>query len=103
MTDINAPTNQQIASAEGKTGHGKIVAGIIASGLTNYVMNQASLHGINFELIGISSEVVKATIDGTLVGVIVGLTPSHFVAALCDAKVFIKTSLKQFREAGNTN
>lgn len=102
MTDTG-PSNQQIATAEGKAGHGKIVSGIIAGIITSYIMNQASLHGINFELLGISSEIVKSTIDGSLIGVIIGLTPSHFVAALCDMIIFFKTSIKQIREAGNSN
>lgn len=100
---MDEPTNQEIAVSKGKIGHGKIVSGIIAGILTSYLMNQASLHGINFELLGVSSELVKSTIDGSLVGIIIGLTPSHFVAAICDAKVFIKTSFKQISEAGNSN
>lgn len=103
MTDTNAPTNQQIAAAEGKKGSGKIVSGIVAGIMTTYIMNQASLHGVNFQLLGISSEFIKSAIDGCLIGVFVGLTPTHFAAAVTDAIVFVKTTWRQWCQAWNSN
>lgn len=100
MTDI---TNQQIAKAEGQTGLGKVGSGIISGLLASYIMNQASLHGVDFQLLGISSELIKSSIEGLLVGVFVWMTPSHFAAAVTDGIVFIKATAKQWRDAWNSN
>lgn len=102
MTDMSSTPNQQLARDEGKKGLGKIGSAIIGSILTTYIMNQASLHGVDFTLYGIPSELVKSTIDGTIIGTLVGFTPSHFTAAITDGILFIKTTLRQWKEAWNS-
>lgn len=102
MSDTG-PSNQQVARIEGKTGLGKIGCSIISALLSSYLLNKASLHGVNFELLGVSSEVVKASIDGALTGILVGLTPTHFVASLCDAIVFVKSAFRQIGKAWTSN
>lgn len=103
MTDISQPSNQDMATAQGKKGMGKVWSTILAAMITTYIMNQFSLHGVNFELdiggVKISSELVKSTIDGTLTGFFTWITPSHFLAWLCDVKVSCRKAWKQFREA----
>lgn len=95
MTDtigsLPSPTSsQQLAAAQGKIGLGKIVSALLIGGLSSYIMNQLSLHGVNFELndvipgVKMSSEFVKSTLEGTLEGAAVWLTPAHFMAAIVD-------------------
>lgn len=98
MTD----TNQQIARYEGKIGLGKVGSAILTGWLTSYFMNQLSLHGINFETAGISSEMVKSSIESFIVGISVWATPAHFAAAITDGITFVKTTLKQWRDAWNS-
>lgn len=98
-----ATPNIQAAIDQGKSGWGKAVSGLLSGIATTYVMNLASLHGVNFELLGIPSEMVKAGIDGVLVSGFVWATPPHFVAAVKDAILFIKDALRQWREAWNSN
>lgn len=97
-------TNRQIAIDQGKVGTGKIFSGILAGFISSYLMNQLSLHGINFEAdiipgVRISSEVVKSTLDGVLIGFFVGCTPSHFVAFVKDTIIFIKQSWLTWQQA----
>lgn len=101
MSDMTNKPNQLAAQEEGKKGLGKVSAGIITCILSSYIMNQASLHGVDFKLMGLSSELVKATIDGTVVGILVGLTPTHFVASLVDGIIVAKQSWKQIINAFN--
>lgn len=108
MTDTSiTPNNQQIARSEGKTGLGKITAAILSAVIISYLMNQASLHGVNFEFeangIKVSSELVKSTLEGTLTGVFVGLTPNHLLASLLDVIAWVKNAQKQIRGAWNSN
>lgn len=100
MTDIS---NQEVANEQGKTGMGKVGAAILSGIFCSYVMNQASLHGVNFQLLGVPSEAVKSTIDGTMTGLLVGLTPTHFVASITDAIIFVKTTAKQWKQAWVNN
>lgn len=103
MSDIIPTTNQQIAKDQGKFGFGRIAAGILSGFLSTFIMNQASLHGVNFELAGVPSEVIKSCIDGTLIGFFVGLTPDHFVAFVRDVIVFVKQSLRSWKDAWTNN
>lgn len=98
-----APTNQQIAEDQGKPGLGKIGAGILSGFLTTFIMNQASLHGVDFTVEGIPSEVVKSGLDGALIGFFVTLTPQHFVASVADSIIFVKRSLRSWRDAWVNN
>lgn len=107
MSDTSAiPTvNQQIAQDQGKIGFGKIASAFLAAGIASYIMNQLSLHGVNFETdnlipgVKVSSEVVKSSLEGFLSATIVGFTPSHFVAFVKDAIIFVKQTLRTWHEA----
>lgn len=108
MSDTPAPilptTNRQIAVDQGKLGFGKIAAGFLACGVSTYVMNQLSLHGVNFEEdiipgVKLSSEIVKSALEGTLVSLFVGMTPSHFVAFVKDGIVFVKQTWRTWKSA----
>lgn len=96
MTDT---TNQKIAQDQGKPGFGKIGAGILSGFLTTFIMNYASLHGMDFTLAGIPSEVVKSGLDGALIGFFVGFTPQHVIAWTVDTIVFFKDWWRQLRNA----
>jgi hypothetical protein len=82
-------------------GYGKVGASVVAAWLGSYTMTQLSLHGVNFEELGVSSEIVKSTIIGTLVGFITWASPSNFVHVLIDIIIFCKDSIRQIRSAIN--
>ena len=62
-------------------------------------MTQLSLHGVDFTEMGVSSELVKSTLIGSLVGLLTWLTPQHFVSEITNAIVFCKSALAQWRAA----
>lgn len=104
MVDFTGITsNQQTAKDEGKRGLGKVGAAILSGIVTTYIMNKASLHGVDFTLLGIPSELVKSTIDGTIIGTLVGFTPAHFVAGILDGVVFVRTSWRKIVAAWVNN
>lgn len=84
-------------------GNGKIVAGILAAGATSYIMNWFSLHGVNFEVFGVDSEIVKSSLIGTLAGVFVGLTPQHLVQNIVSFIYFIRQSYRDIISAATTD
>ena len=86
-------SNQQIG------GYGKIGASIVAAWVASYIMTQFSLHGFDFAVLGFSSELVKSTIIGTLVGFFTWLTPQHLVQEITSAIVFCKSAWAQWRAA----
>lgn len=102
MTDTTLPTGPSIM----KGGLGKVASGILAAGLSSYIINQFSLHGINFELamdavpgVKVSSEFVKSSLEGTLVGFFVWVTPAHIVQLVKDGIIFVRTTLKTWGDA----
>ena len=95
-------TNVQDATNQGKTGFGKMSASVFAGFLSSFLMNQASLHGVDFTLAGVPSEVVKSGLDGALIGFFVWVTPQHFVAWTVDTVLFFKDWSKQLRNAANS-
>lgn len=100
MTDSTSSlNNQQIAQIEKRSGFGKIAAGMLAAGISGYIMTQLSLHGTNFELLGLSSEIVKSQIVAALTGLFVAFTPKHFVAGVTDGIVFVKQTWRTWRTA----
>lgn len=93
-------TNTSNAPQNG-SGMSKIIAGILAAGITSYTMNWFSLHGVDFKTLGMDSEVVKASLIGTIAGTIVGFTPQNFVEAIKDGILFGRASLKKWEDALN--
>jgi hypothetical protein len=49
----------------------RIALGSAASAASGFILTWCSLHGVDFKTFGISSEVVKSTIEGTLTGIFV--------------------------------
>jgi hypothetical protein len=94
-----------LAASQGQIGFGKVVGALIAGGVSSYVMNWFSLHGVNFEMSGIipgvtvSSEVVKSVINSTIEGAVVWLTPQHFIAAITDSIRWLRSAKKQITDA----
>jgi len=86
-----------------KGGNAKIVSGILAAGLSSYLMNWFSLHGVDFEALGFPSEMVKASLIGTLTGLFVGLTPHNFVQYVIAVIYFIRTSYRKIVSAATTD
>lgn len=107
MSDTsNQLNNQQIAAVQGKSGTGKFWAGLVAAGLSSFIMNQFSLHGVNFEVsdtvipgVKLSSEFVKSSLEGGLTGFLVWITPAHIVAWIVDCKKSFKDYLQQIKDA----
>lgn len=107
MTDsANQLNNQQIATAQGKSGTGKFWAGVVAAGISSFIMNRLSLHGVNFEVsdgvisgVKLSSEFVKSSLEGGLTGFLVWITPSHIVAWIVDCKKSLKDYIQQIKDA----
>lgn len=85
--------------SEKKTGFGKVGSSILAAAISGYVVNQFSLHGWDFAALGVPSEVVKASIEGTLVGFFVWATPQNFVEFLVCSITFCKKSWKEIMGA----
>ena len=79
----------------------KVIAGVVAAGCTSYFMNWCSLRGVDFEALGVSSELVKSTIIGSVSGTLVGLTPDSIVQDIIDLIVWVKTSVKRIKDACN--
>ena len=68
------PTTSSSQTGNGKSGVPlllRVACGVIASGFSSWVLNWCSLHGVDFKVFGINSELVKSTIDSTLTGVFV--------------------------------
>lgn len=80
-------------------GYGKIGASIVSSWLASYIMTQLSLNGDNFAVLGVSSEIVKSTLIGILVGFFAWATPLHFVEGVTDIILFSRSAIKQWRDA----
>lgn len=99
-------TNRQIAIDQGKSGWGKTCATAISVAIGSYSMNWLSLHGVNFEEdllpgLKIPSEVVKSGIEMAVSTAIFYATPSHFVASVKDGIIFVKQTMKTWKNAWN--
>lgn len=111
MTDSPLPlpsftsTTQQLAAAQGKIGFGKVFSALIVGWLSSYLMNQLSLHGVDFEVndvipgMKMSSEFVKSTFEGAIEAAAVLLTPAHFLAAIVDCIRWFKHAYKMISDA----
>ncbi len=85
------------------TGYGKVGASVIAAWVASYIMTQCSLRGVDFSILGFSSEIVKSTIIGVLSGFFTWLSPKNFVQSVTDAIVFSRNAIKEWRDALNSN
>ena len=89
MTDTQSPS----------TGYGKTGAAIISAFVASFIMTQLSLSGVNFEVMGVSSEIVKSLIIGHLVGFFTWLTPTSFVMAVRGGILFVRSAFKSWHDA----
>lgn len=96
-------SNQELAAAQGKFGFGKIISALVVGAASTYLMNQLSLHGVNFEAgvggVKIPSEMVKSAIDAGFDAFAVWATPAHFIAAIVDFIRWCKSSFKTIADA----
>ena len=81
----------------------KIVSGILAAATTSYFMNWCSLHGVDFKILGVDSEIVKSSLIGTLSGAFIGFTPQNFVQSVVSVIVFLRGSWKKIEDAATEN
>lgn len=92
-------TDKPMISNEVPQSRDKLIAAFLAAWSTSYIMTQASLKGVNFELLGISSELVKSTIIAHLVAFFVWATPRNIVQAIRELILFIRETWKTWRDA----
>ena len=86
-------------SPDPTSGNSKTISSIFAAMVASYCMTQASLHGVNFETMGVSSEIVKSLLIGSLVGFFAWLTPKNIVGAIRDAILFVRDAIISWRQA----
>lgn len=98
MTDeIKQVTTVSQVSVSG--GNSQVVSAIVAAILASYCMTQLSLHGVDFETLGVSSEIIKSTLIGFFVGFFTKLTPANLVGVLKEIIIFRKRALKELHDA----
>lgn len=98
MTDSSLPQPLPIGAAT-KEGNGKAWVGALAALCATYSMNWLSLRGIDFKVLDISSELVKATIIGHLVWFFTWITPKNFVGAVRDGLRFVHDATASWWDA----
>jgi hypothetical protein len=74
---------------------------MVASWAASYAMTQLSLHGVDFAVVGIDSEMVKSTIVGGLVGALTWATPRNIVQSITDTILFCKEAIMEWKNAIN--
>lgn len=80
-------------------GNSKTFSAILAAVVSSYCMTKLSLNGVNFETMGVSSELVKSLLVGSLVGFFAWLTPRNFVGAVRDIILFVRDAFISWRKA----
>lgn len=91
----NQPLDQ--ASAGKANDFVRLAAGAVAGGFSSYLLTQLSLHGVDFRELGIDSEIVKSTITGFLVGIVVA--PRNIIFTLRDSILFCRFACKVLWDA----
>jgi hypothetical protein len=66
----------------------RIMTGIVSGFISSYILNQCSLHGVDFKTLGVDSEIVKSSLEGTIVGILIA--PKNLVYASVDAILFVR-------------
>ena len=83
-------------------GKSKVVAGIIAAGVTSYLMNWCSLHGVDFKVFGLDSELIKSSLVGTIAGTVIGFTPKNIVQDIVNIIIFVRLSYRKITSAATS-
>lgn len=81
-TAANVPESQNIFA--------RIAVSVLATSMTTYVLNQFSLHGWNFAALGVDSEIIKSSIEGTVAGVVAA--PRNLILSLGNGLIFVRWS-----------
>lgn len=66
----------------------RLIVSALVGAFTSYMLNKASLHGVDFEALGVSSELIKSSLIGTITGLVAA--PRNIVFALRDGILFIR-------------
>jgi hypothetical protein len=80
----------------------KAFPAIISAFIASFTMNQFSLHGVNFETAGVSSEVVKSLLEGSMVGFFTWLSWTNIVNGITEIIVSVKDAVKSWRNAAKS-
>lgn len=83
-------TSPQIVAPEKP--RSSIVLAMLAGIISSYCMNKLSLAGVNFETLGVSSEIVKSTIVGNLVVFFAWATPTNIVNSIRATIIWCRNS-----------
>lgn len=67
----------------------------LSVGISAFSMNWLSLHGVDFKVFGVPSEVVKATIESHLVLFFMWLSADHIVESAVGSLIWIRISWRK--------
>lgn len=93
MTDVT------LKSDDKPQAKGSILQSMIAAFIASYFVNKLSLAGVNFETLGVSSELVKAAIVGQLTVFFGWATATNIVNSLRASILFVRNSYLSLRQA----
>ena len=80
-------------------GNGKAYTAFLATAISTYGMNYMSLHGVDFQVFGVPSEIIKSGIDASLLMFFTWASPDHLVQSVTDSILFVKSAFKQWGDA----
>lgn len=76
-----------------------VIQAMLAAILASFLVNQLSLAGVNFETLGVSSEIVKSTIVGNLVVFFAWVTPANIATGVRSTILFTRSTWLSWRSA----
>lgn len=74
-------------------GNGKAWVTFAAAICTTYSMNWLSLRGVDFQVLGVPSELVKSGIEGLMLGFFAWITPDHAVDAMVESILWCRRAV----------
>lgn len=80
-------------------GGGKAWVAAAATFGATFGMNYLSLHGVDFSVWGISSEIVKSSIEAGLLLFLTWLTPDHLVDSVVRSILWVRMSARRIWRA----
>lgn len=90
-------TSSQIVASDKP--RSSVIQAMLAGILSSFLVNQLSLAGVNFETLGVSSEIVKSTIVGNLVVFFAWATPVNIAASVRNSILFTRSTWQSWRSA----
>lgn len=86
--------------APSSDGPAKWWVGFAAAFMATWAVNRMeNVYMIDFEQFGMSAGVFKGLLEGSFVSFFVWLTPSHLVESVTDGILFVKSAMKNWRDA----